>query len=105
MPSLRRPRAVRPGATIALAAPAGPLDPEALDSGRKSLERLGFTVVTRDDVLDRDGYLAGSDARAALPGLSLLLTMPPPVPPTLGAACARKRPRRCCHDPIGPPVQ
>ena len=65
MPSLRRPRAVRPGATIALAAPAGPLDPEALDSGRKSLERLGFTVVTRDDVLDRDGYLAGSDARRA----------------------------------------
>jgi len=65
MPSLRRPRAVRPGATIALAAPAGPLDREALDSGRKSLERLGFTVVTRDDVLDRDGYLAGSDARRA----------------------------------------
>ncbi len=65
MPSLRRPRAVRPGATIALAAPAGPLDPEALDSGRTSLERLGFSVVTRDDVLDRDGYLAGSDARRA----------------------------------------
>lgn len=65
MPSLRRPRAIRPGARIALAAPAGPLDPVALDAGRKSLERLGFEVVTRDDVLERDGYLAGSDARRA----------------------------------------
>lgn len=65
MPSLRRPRAIRPGARIALAAPAGPLDPEALDSGRVSLERLGFEVVVRDDILDRDGYLAGSDERRA----------------------------------------
>ena len=65
MPSLRRPRAIRPGARIALAAPAGPLDPEALDSGRVALERLGFEVVMRDDILARDGYLAGSDERRA----------------------------------------
>lgn len=65
MPSLRRARAIRPGARIAIAAPAGPLDPDALDSGRTALERLGFEVVVRDDVLDRDGYLAGSDARRA----------------------------------------
>ena len=65
MPSLRRARALRPGARIALAAPAGPLDPDALDSGRVALERLGFEVVTREDVLERDGYLAGSDARRA----------------------------------------
>lgn len=65
MPSLRRPRAIRPGARIALAAPAGPLDPDALESGRSRLEGLGFDVVTRDDVLERDGYLAGSDARRA----------------------------------------
>jgi muramoyltetrapeptide carboxypeptidase len=56
---------VRPGARIALAAPAGPVDPDALDSGRRALERLGFEVVTRDDVLARDGYLAGSDERRA----------------------------------------
>ncbi len=65
MPSLRRPRAIRPGARIALAAPAGPLDPEALESGRVAIERLGFEVVVRDDILDRDGYLAGSDERRA----------------------------------------
>jgi muramoyltetrapeptide carboxypeptidase len=65
MPSLRRPRAVRPGARIAIAAPAGPVDPEALASGRTALERLGFETVVRDDVLERDGYLAGSDARRA----------------------------------------
>ena len=65
MPSLRRPRAIRPGARIALAAPAGPLDPKALDSGRTALTRLGFEVVMREDILDRDGYLAGSDARRA----------------------------------------
>ena len=65
MPSVRRPRAIRPGARIALAAPAGPVDAEALASGRQALERRGFEVVTRDDVLAREGYLAGSDARRA----------------------------------------
>ena len=63
MPSLRRPRAIRPGARIAIAAPAGPVDPEALASGRVALERLGFETVVRDDLLDRNGYLAGSDDR------------------------------------------
>jgi muramoyltetrapeptide carboxypeptidase len=48
-----------------LAAPAGPLDPKALNSGKIALERLGFEVVVRDDILDRDGYLAGSDERRA----------------------------------------
>jgi muramoyltetrapeptide carboxypeptidase len=62
---LRRPRGIRPGAQIAIAAPAGPVDPEALVSGRSALERLGFEVVVREDVLDRDGYLAGSDDRRA----------------------------------------
>jgi muramoyltetrapeptide carboxypeptidase len=65
MPSLRRPRAIRPGARIAIAAPAGPVDADALESGRTALERLGFETVLRDDLLDRDGYLAGTDARRA----------------------------------------
>jgi len=65
VPSLRRPRAIRPGARIAIAAPAGPVDPEALDAGRLALERLGFEVAVRDDILDRDGYLAGTDERRA----------------------------------------
>lgn len=65
MPSLRRPRAIRPGGRIALVAPAGPLDPERFASNRLALERLGFETVARDDILDRDGYLAGSDDRRA----------------------------------------
>ncbi|HPG24497.1 MAG: LD-carboxypeptidase [Spirochaetaceae bacterium] len=65
MPSLRRPRAIRPGARIAIAAPAGPVDPERLETGRRALERLGFETVVRDDVLARDGYLAGTDERRA----------------------------------------
>jgi muramoyltetrapeptide carboxypeptidase len=65
MPSLRRPRAIRPGARIALAAPAGPVDPHAIASGRRALEALGFEIVVRDDLLEREGYLAGSDARRA----------------------------------------
>ena len=65
MPTLRRPRAIRPGARLAIAAPAGPIDPEALARGRKALERLGFETVVRDDILDRDGYLAGTDERRA----------------------------------------
>ena len=65
MAVLRRPRAIRPGGRIALVAPAGPLDPERLASNRLALERLGFETVTRDDILDRDGYLAGSDERRA----------------------------------------
>jgi muramoyltetrapeptide carboxypeptidase len=65
MPSLRRPRAIRPGARIAIAAPAGPVDPESLEWGRRTLEGLGFEVIVRDDILERDGYLAGSDDRRA----------------------------------------
>ncbi|MFK7895035.1 MAG: LD-carboxypeptidase [Myxococcota bacterium] len=65
MPSLRRPRAIRPGAKIGIAAPAGPLDPEVLAANRTALERLGFETYARPDILERDGYLAGSDERRA----------------------------------------
>lgn len=65
MPSLRRARAVRPGARIAIAAPAGPVDADTLEAGRTALERLGFAVTYRADILERDGYLAGSDTRRA----------------------------------------
>jgi muramoyltetrapeptide carboxypeptidase len=65
LPSLRRPRAIRPGAKIGLAAPAGPLDPEVFAANRTALERLGFETYAREDILDRDGYLAGSDERRA----------------------------------------
>jgi muramoyltetrapeptide carboxypeptidase len=72
MPSLRRPRALRPGACIGIAAPAGPVDPDRLDVGRRGLERLGFETLVRDDILDRDGYLAGSDERRAAELMALV---------------------------------
>lgn len=65
MPSLRRPKALRPGGRIALVAPAGPLDPQRFEGNRRALERLGFETVAREDILERDGYLAGSDERRA----------------------------------------
>jgi muramoyltetrapeptide carboxypeptidase len=46
-------------------APAGPLNPESFETNRLALERLGFETVARDDILARDGYLAGSDERRA----------------------------------------
>jgi len=63
--SPHRPHALRPGGTVALAAPAGPVDSVRLDEGQRWLEAAGFSVVRRDDVLSRRGYLAGDDERRA----------------------------------------
>ena len=46
-------------------APAGPLDPAKFEVNRRAIERLGFETVARDDILAREGYLAGSDERRA----------------------------------------
>lgn len=59
------PRALRPGGTVGLAAPAGPVDPARLDEGERWLEAAGFGVLRRDDLLARRGYLAGDDERRA----------------------------------------
>jgi len=60
---LRKPRALRPGATLGIAAPGGPVDPAATDAGCALLERAGFRIHRRDDLTARCGYLAGDDAR------------------------------------------
>ncbi len=65
MPRLRKPRAVRPGATIGIAAPGGPVDAELLAAGEKLLRGAGFAVRRREDLLARRGYLAGDDERRA----------------------------------------
>ena len=65
MPRLIKPRALRPGATVGIAAPGGPIDAERLAAGRAVWEAAGHRVVHRDDVTARDGYLAGDDARRA----------------------------------------
>jgi len=63
MPRLLKPRALEPGATIAIAAPGGPVDPARLEEGAALWRDAGFRVVQRDDVAARRGYLAGDDKR------------------------------------------
>ena len=63
MPRLRKSRALHEGATLGIAAPGGPIDPEKLRAGEEFLRAAGFRVVRRDDLLARRGYLAGDDAR------------------------------------------
>lgn len=63
MPELLKPRAIAPGATLAIAAPGGPIEPALLAAGTERWREAGFRVVHREDVVARYGYLAGDDAR------------------------------------------
>jgi muramoyltetrapeptide carboxypeptidase len=63
VPRLIKPRAVAPGATVGLAAPGGPVDPEKFAAGEALLKDAGFRTVRRDDLFDRRCYLAGDDSR------------------------------------------
>ncbi len=60
-----RPPVLQPGDTVAIVAPASNLKADYLARGRAELERLGFRVRYRDDILSRDRYTAGSDERRA----------------------------------------
>jgi len=55
-----RPRALRAGDLIGVAAPAGPVDADQLSRGAAELQALGFTVRVTDGVLDRHGFTAGT---------------------------------------------
>lgn len=57
-----RPRALRPGARIALVAPAGPIDPEKLSLAHARCRSLGVEPVVFPHALAKTGYLAGTDA-------------------------------------------
>ena len=59
MPSLK-PRPLRPGDLVGIAAPAGPVEEERLERGVLELEALGFAVRVAEGVLDRQGFTAGS---------------------------------------------
>jgi muramoyltetrapeptide carboxypeptidase len=65
VPALLKPRALRRGATLGIAAPGGPVDPEKLAGGIALLESRGFRTRRRHDLLARRGYLAGDDDRRA----------------------------------------
>jgi len=63
VPALRKARALSPGATIGIAAPAFAVDPEALEVGEAQLREAGFATVRREDLTERRWYLAGDDRR------------------------------------------
>ena len=61
-----KPRAVRPGARIAIVSPASPFTREEFDRGVEELRRLGYEPTYDEDVFAREGYLSGAaDVRAA----------------------------------------
>jgi muramoyltetrapeptide carboxypeptidase len=58
-----RPPALKPGDTVGIIAPAGPITPEALEHGIAALERRGYRASFLPSILDRDWYFAGSAER------------------------------------------
>ena len=58
-----RPPGLRPSDTVGIIAPAGPVDPDALEAGCATLLRLGYRPFYLPSILDRDLYFAGSMER------------------------------------------
>ena len=78
-----KPRALEPGARLAIVAPASAFRRDEFDQGIDEIRRLGFEPVYDDSVFDRRRYLAGSaEVRAAAiqaawrdPGISGLIAV------------------------------
>jgi muramoyltetrapeptide carboxypeptidase len=62
-PKRVRPAALRPGDTVGIIAPAGPVEPDALEAGCATLLRMGYRPFYLPSILDRDLYFAGSAER------------------------------------------
>lgn len=60
-----KPLRLLPGDTIGVVAPAGPFDVDELYRGIDVLESMGFRTSVPDDLLKKDGYLAGPDIHRA----------------------------------------
>lgn len=63
MGSIIKPAALKPGDTVAVVAPASNLKADYLARGLAELQRLGFRVRVREEILDKHRYTAGSDQR------------------------------------------
>lgn len=61
----QKPGPLKRGNRIAVAAPAGAVDDEPLKAGVRAIERAGFSVELAENILDRNGYLAGDAASRA----------------------------------------
>ena len=57
------PPALRVGDTVGIIAPAGPIEPDALEAGCATLLRMGYRPFYLPSILDRDLYFAGSVER------------------------------------------
>jgi muramoyltetrapeptide carboxypeptidase len=62
---LRKPRALAPGARVAVVAPASPFDREQFEAGIAEIRRLGFDPVWDDRVFARRGFVSGDAALRA----------------------------------------
>jgi muramoyltetrapeptide carboxypeptidase len=58
-----KPRALRPGDTVGIVAPASNLKAADLEAGCSALRRAGYNPVYSDSILDQDLYFAGSAQR------------------------------------------
>ena len=59
------PRALKPGDTLGIAAPASPFDRQLFDAGIQVLESMNFNLVIPEGFFDQNGYLAGADQHRA----------------------------------------
>lgn len=65
--ALCKPRRLRPGAVIGVAAPASPFDRASFERGVQALRGMGFNMAIPEGLSAARGYLAGADEhRAAL---------------------------------------
>jgi muramoyltetrapeptide carboxypeptidase len=62
---LQKPAPLKRGDKIAVVATSGALQDEQLRAGVQALERAGFSVELPDNILDRNGYLAGEPEKRA----------------------------------------
>ncbi len=60
-----RPPRLKPGDTIGVVAPAGPLERKLFSQGLSTLEAMGFQIRVPDEIFEKTGYLAGDDAHRA----------------------------------------
>ncbi len=60
---VKKPFALREGDKISLIAPSSPFFRAAFSTGMDELKRYKLVPVFREDLFQRDGYLAGSDSR------------------------------------------
>jgi muramoyltetrapeptide carboxypeptidase len=63
--NLNLPRALKPGDTLGIVAPASPFDRASFGGGIQVLESMGFKLVVPEEIFETDGYLAGSDRQRA----------------------------------------